>query len=188
MDPLEVKKTCYKCNKNKDFSGFSKNKRTHDGFNVWCKICMKDYQAKWYRHGNNTQQVKTKKHNWYQKNRETELKQKANWYQKNKDQVLERNQQWKKDNHKQHRNQILKKFNINTNDYGQLFNKQGKKCAICRSSKPGRKGVKYLSVDHCHETDKVRGLLCMRCNLLIGQAQDNIDILKSAIDYLEKNL
>lgn len=51
-------------------------------------------------------------------------------------------------------------------------------CAIC-----GDEGVK-LVVDHCHDTNKVRGLLCYRCNTLLGQARDDISILLSAVIYL----
>jgi len=41
-----------------------------------------------------------------------------------------------------------------------------------------------LAVDHCHNTNKVRGLLCSACNILLGKAKDNISILQSAINYL----
>ena len=47
-------------------------------------------------------------------------------------------------------------------------------------------------IDHCHRTSlkgdvKIRGLLCQRCNLAIGQFEDNVDLMKIAISYLEKN-
>jgi len=41
-----------------------------------------------------------------------------------------------------------------------------------------------LAVDHCHNTNKVRELLCSACNILLGKAKDNISILQSAINYL----
>lgn len=44
---------------------------------------------------------------------------------------------------------------------------------------------KKLVVDHCHETGKVRGLLCRNCNLLIGHAKEDIVILQNAINYLK---
>ena len=41
-----------------------------------------------------------------------------------------------------------------------------------------------MSIDHCHETGKIRGILCHLCNNLLGNARDNTTILASAIDYL----
>ena len=43
-----------------------------------------------------------------------------------------------------------------------------------------------LSVDHCHVTGNVRGLLCRACNLALGQFEDNIKTLNKAIKYLEQ--
>ena len=46
---------------------------------------------------------------------------------------------------------------------------------------------KKLDVDHCHSSGKVRGLLCNLCNNMLGTAKDNINVLKAAVEYLEKN-
>lgn len=46
---------------------------------------------------------------------------------------------------------------------------------------------KRLDVDHCHSSGKVRGILCNPCNVTLGHAKDNIDILTSAIEYLKIN-
>ena len=48
-----------------------------------------------------------------------------------------------------------------------------------------KKGIKRLAVDHCHKTGKIRGLLCSTCNLMIGNAYDNPEILRSGANYLE---
>ena len=55
-------------------------------------------------------------------------------------------------------------------------------CLICKT-KP-----KLLYVDHCHKTKKVRGLLCSRCNLCLGQWEDNTEYLEQAINYLNQGL
>jgi hypothetical protein len=68
-----------------------------------------------------------------------------------------------------------------------MYESQEGKCAICKSTKFGRAGISYFSVDHCHKTGKVRGLLCSYCNTALGQMDDSIDRLKSAIEYLTKN-
>ena len=55
-------------------------------------------------------------------------------------------------------------------------------CLICQKQ-PTKRG---LFVDHDHATGRVRGLLCHRCNLVLGHAQDNTEVLLSAITYLRR--
>jgi len=66
-------------------------------------------------------------------------------------------------------------------DYRALLKKQHHCCAVC-----GKKPRK-LVVDHNHTTDKIRGLLCLHCNSLLGFARDNKLILKAAIRYLSQS-
>lgn len=47
--------------------------------------------------------------------------------------------------------------------------------------------VNVKNVDHCHETNKIRGLLCGKCNTLLGNAADSIEILEASIEYLQKS-
>lgn len=79
------------------------------------------------------------------------------------------------------RNATLKqKYGITLEDYDRMFLLQGGVCAICKkSSYP-----KHLSVDHCHKTDRVRGLLCTLCNIGLGAFIDNTRTLESAKQYL----
>ena len=79
------------------------------------------------------------------------------------------------------RNTRLKeRYGITLDDYDRLFSRQKGVCAICDNAVEGG-----LCVDHCHKTGRVRGLLCDRCNRLLGSAGDNVSILRSAIRYLE---
>lgn len=57
-------------------------------------------------------------------------------------------------------------------------------CEIC--GRPDGGNGKPLAVDHCHVTGHVRGLLCMLCNTALGKLQDSPDLLRKAIEYLEK--
>lgn len=67
--------------------------------------------------------------------------------------------------------------------YRELVEMQGEElCAIC-GDPPGKK---RLHVDHDHATDEIRGLLCDRCNWLLGHANDRVDRLLRAIDYLSR--
>jgi hypothetical protein len=82
---------------------------------------------------------------------------------------------------------LRQKFGIGEEDYSILLESQGRKCAICGSTDPkGRKAVQNFFVDHCHETGKVRGLLCNDCNRGLGLLGDNIANIERAILYLSK--
>ena len=59
-------------------------------------------------------------------------------------------------------------------------------CDICNSGVPGF-GRKNLSIDHDHKTGSVRGLLCQKCNIGLGNFNDSPDLLKKAINYLKNS-
>jgi Recombination endonuclease VII len=77
------------------------------------------------------------------------------------------------------------KFGLTQEQYDAMLVDQDFKCAVCRTDDPGLK--RGWSVDHCHATNKVRGLLCNSCNLGLGQFRDNPSIIASAISYLIRN-
>jgi hypothetical protein len=74
-------------------------------------------------------------------------------------------------------------YGITIEQYNQMFEEQKGCCKICGTHQSVL--PKSLAVDHCHNTSKVRGLLCMNCNLLLGYAKDAKEILESAIRYLK---
>jgi hypothetical protein len=75
-------------------------------------------------------------------------------------------------------------FGITLEKYEQMLKEQGGVCAICKKT-PEENG-KSLAVDHCHETNKVRGLLCNNCNVAIGFLGNSQDIAHNTIAYLDK--
>lgn len=79
-------------------------------------------------------------------------------------------------------------YGITIAEYESMFSKQNGLCAICEKPETklhGRtKKPMSLSVDHCHNSKKVRGLLCSQCNLMLGLANDDIARLQQAITYL----
>lgn len=94
---------------------------------------------------------------------------------------------WAKENpaayHKLHRKSHLNhRYGISIEEYDKLFLAQGGVCALC--SEPPT--VRYLSVDHCHRTGTVRGLLCKKCNTALGLFRENIKTLRAAAEYVEK--
>jgi Recombination endonuclease VII len=65
----------------------------------------------------------------------------------------------------------------------ELYRKYGNKCAICE--KPGSAFNKRLSVDHNHVSNKIRGLLCYRCNKFILGRQ-TLQTVRKMLEYLLK--
>lgn len=79
---------------------------------------------------------------------------------------------------------VQKTYGISYEDYLELFDKQNGCCAICKS-KVSSSRTSRLFIDHCHDTLKVRGLLCSACNHGLGLFKDSPSVLKRAISYLE---
>lgn len=72
--------------------------------------------------------------------------------------------------------------------YNEMLLNQNGKCKICQSISPNRRTDKYFSVDHCHKTGEVRGLLCSPCNTIVGLVERSLDIkitLQELKIYLE---
>lgn len=88
------------------------------------------------------------------------------------------------------RNTSLKyKYGLALDEYRRMLESQGGVCAICGGYESASNGkeIDSFAVDHNHKTGTVRGLLCRRCNTLLGFAQDDVEILEKAIDYLESS-
>lgn len=79
---------------------------------------------------------------------------------------------------------ISNKYKINMEIVENMYLNQNKCCKICGVHKEKVTKFGGLYIDHCHKTGKVRGLLCVKCNTLIGVASDKISILNKAIEYL----
>jgi long-subunit acyl-CoA synthetase (AMP-forming) len=79
--------------------------------------------------------------------------------------------------------QRIKKYNLSVQDFKLLMKKQNGSCAICGYSDTSDKNF-FPVIDHCHQSEKVRGLLCMNCNMALGKFKDSQDLLEKAIIYL----
>ena len=82
-----------------------------------------------------------------------------------------------------HRRRI---YGITEEQYNEMLQKQNGVCRFCKKSPEDNK--QRLAVDHCHDTGKVRGLLCSTCNLGLGYFNDNIALLSEAILYLQEHV
>lgn len=79
------------------------------------------------------------------------------------------------------------KYGIDTAEYNRILAEQGGVCAICGDDPPVRhkrtQTVRFLDVDHNHQTNEVRGLLCMYCNRGLGYLR-RASVMQSAVNYL----
>lgn len=161
-DMNSITKKCKKCGETKPLSEFSSHKRTADGLDYWCKSCKTAEAAR-----------------WQFKNRE-----------RYNEGVRERRKGY--DPEKRHAKHLRIKFGMTSEQYQNIYNSQGGKCAICGreekvlSTAVFNKAPKKLSVDHDHKTGQVRGLLCSNCNAAVGYFDDNTSIIEKAIEYLKR--
>lgn len=86
-------------------------------------------------------------------------------------------------------NNLEWKFGISIEDYKAKIVAQNGVCAICYKPETAARGgkIKMMSVDHDHATGEVRDLLCHACNVVLGLAKDDPEILRKAADYLERH-
>jgi hypothetical protein len=79
---------------------------------------------------------------------------------------------------------LRRTYGITHEEYEQILSAQGGVCAICKGTFTPP-GMAHMPVDHCHDTDRIRGILCTRCNSLVGLALNSEDILDQAKAYLK---
>jgi hypothetical protein len=78
------------------------------------------------------------------------------------------------------------RYGLAAGEFAKLLELQKGRCLICKTDTPGGKGNSFV-VDHCHSSEKVRGLLCCSCNMGLGQFKHNVELLQSAINYLAES-
>lgn len=100
---------------------------------------------------------------------------------------------WEKNKEKRHkqdrRARLKREYGISIEEYNKMYKEQNNKCGICGNKETQKQNGKiiHLAIDHDHDTDEIRGLLCSRCNSLLGFVDDDITILQKSIKYLEDN-
>jgi hypothetical protein len=133
-----------------------------------------------------TEKMKAWRKQYYLKNRERLIAKQKQYYIDNPKKMSDRAKVYRFNNLDREKHSMLKRFyNITLETYNEMFVNQEGKCLICGTHQNELK--RALSVDHDHITGKVRGLLCNKCNFILGHSRENIDILKSVIKYLEIN-
>ena len=88
----------------------------------------------------------------------------------------------------QRQRNLKHKYGVDLDWYTKKFEEQNNSCAICESTINKTTGAREFwnfSVDHCHKTGKVRGILCNNCNRALGLLMDSPTLLRKAANYVE---
>jgi hypothetical protein len=151
---------CSSCNEEKELQEFNRSFTIKRGYSYLCRKCDKHIKN-----------LDRKNDGFYERKWQTQKKN------------IDRSKLWYRTGKRLH---YKNTYGLTLDKFNEMRAAQGFKCAICginESEVKGRKG-KILSVDHCHMTNKVRGLLCNNCNLGLGNFKDNINSLIKAVKYL----
>lgn len=121
---------------------------------------------------------------WSAKNKEKEKAKNQAYREANRERENARSRQWFIDNPDYRANHRLKKrYGITLAQKSEMLIEQNGCCAICKS--PDARSGTGWHLDHCHDSNKVRGVLCAPCNIMLGGARDNVETLARAITYLK---
>ena len=128
----------------------------------------------------------------YFKTRDASLEYSKKWKEENRDYVRENaKENYHKDVVTKRKKELARKKGLRLEEYDQMVKACDGKCHICgkEEKRKGRAGFvsSNLSIDHCHNTGKIRGLLCHDCNTGIGKLKDDTELMMKAIEYLRKN-
>lgn len=151
---------CKKCLINKAASEFGKLSKVKSGLNPWCRACHNERAGKMRRAWD--LKYPGKRRNKY-------------------DRWSTRFPERKKDI------MLRSKYGISLVDYNVRLKRQRGTCAICCEAETVRDrngNVRPLSVDHCHKTKEVRGLLCTKCNSGLGYFKDRPGLMQKALTYV----
>jgi len=182
-----AQKKCPKCKEAKPENQFCKRQRNRDGLDDWCRLCKKLTTDKWRRKNRKKGVEYTKQ--WQQNNPEKALRLKRLYRERHPDrvrvQVQTAHQKYGRQRYQpgRWRRLLMRKYGITEQEYLGMLERQGGVCAICKNGQScGDR--QNLYVDHCHQTNRVRGLLCMKCNTVLGMLGDDTSVLVKAVRYL----
>ena len=158
-------KRCSKCGNDLPLSAFYQRTGSKSHHSA-CKVCERAMAKDWYERNKDKATAKVKA-----------------WRQQNSDAV----KQYRIDNRQKHyRQELVRKYGVEPTWFDEQMRQQGDSCVCCK--REFQLGDKQTSphVDHCHETKAVRGILCNRCNTVLGLCKDDDKLLSSLARYLRK--
>jgi hypothetical protein len=84
------------------------------------------------------------------------------------------------------RSKLKHRYGITAEDYERILASQGGKCALCGRTPADVGGNRRFHVDHCHSSNRIRGILCSRCNIALGTFGDSLEGVLKVVEYLRR--
>jgi len=172
-------KVCRECGNAQPLDEFYANPKMLDGHTSYCKSCLRARSLRY--------------HDEHREEHRTQMRQR---YSENRAEINARRRAERladPEAYRTHRRIERKKsmYGLATAEFDAMLASQEGRCAICATDITG--DIPYGSsrrlrahVDHSHQTNAIRALLCSKCNLLLGTMRDNPALLRAAADYLER--
>lgn len=162
---VQKTKRCSRCKEDKSLADFGNNKSHTDGKQYYCKECKRIVDKGW------KDRNPTHSKMWREKNPHYSKERNRRRYEENPNVYIEYD--------------LKRKYNLTIVDVERMKEAQNYKCRICSR-------VRKLIIDHCHDTGKVRGMLCNPCNTMLGKMGDNkagiVQWCETATAYLDGEL
>lgn len=154
-------KTCTMCKETKPLTEFVRERANKDGFTYQCKACRYNKYKEW----------RKRNPDYHNQPRLIEYRRKYYGSEESK--------------RKYKLAMVARQYGLTARQYEELEISHNGLCAICGNHEKSRRN-KSLAVDHCHETGKVRGMLCSWCNRALGLLKHDIGLLEACIKYLKE--
>lgn len=164
-----IMKKCSQCNEVKDEEKFCKHAQHRDGLSSACKNCRSIHRKK--------PEIRAKEREAKNRDYHSNPEKYKKYMKKFRDSPTGMISRF---------NSLLKvNYGITAEQYNEMFSNQNGCCAICAIHQSKLK--RRLSVDHNHDTGKVRELLCNHCNSALGIMRESTELFNKAINYLQKH-
>jgi hypothetical protein len=183
-------KRCSLCKQTKPLDQFNRNHHTRDGRHSHCQLCARARVSAWQKKklAEDPEHIHSRNRRWLDQVRDgkTNRQRMREWHhaQRKQDRIANP-EKWAAIDRKK----IFRKFGITAEQYDTLVLLQNNRCAICKTNDPGHNGKGRRngtwSIDHDHQTTKVRGLLCHTCNFALHKFDGDIEWGQKAIAYLQ---
>ncbi|MFF5551809.1 endonuclease VII domain-containing protein [Streptomyces olivaceoviridis] len=176
-------KRCRKCKRGLPLVAFARDRNRRDGLQVDCRECVAEYGAAHYRRRREASGKPVREKADVPPGHKLcrtcgEIKPHSEWH-RNATASDGLSTRCKACRAVQGRELHLKRqYGLTEAERDELVTAQGGVCCICLSAPPAH-------VDHCHETGRVRGVLCFSCNAALGQFKDRPDVIRRAAVYVE---